>query len=104
MTDSHIASAAGRHQQRLKVVLAITATVMLAEVAAGLISGSLALLADAGHMLTDVAGVGLALIAIRMAARPASDWADLWAGIGSRSSRRSMNAVLLFGGGGLDPG
>ena len=42
----------------------------MVEVVGGLVSGSLALLADAGHMLTDVAGLALALFAIRVAARP----------------------------------
>lgn len=46
---------------------------MLAEVAGGLVSGSLALLADAGHMLTDFAGLVLAWIGFRLARRPA-DW------------------------------
>ena len=54
------------------MVFGITLGVMLAETVAGFASGSLALLADAGHMLTDVAGIGLALFAIHMAARPAS--------------------------------
>lgn len=56
--------------RRLGWALAITATFMLLEVAGGLISGSLALLADAGHMLTDTAALGLAWVAARLAARP----------------------------------
>src|SRR3954452_13328240 len=59
-------------RDRLAVVLAITAAVMLVEVVGALISGSLALLADAGHMLTDVAGLTLALIASVVALRPAT--------------------------------
>ena len=66
-------SASGRHVGRLKVVFGITLGVMFAEIVAGLISGSLALLADAGHMLTDVAGIGLALLAIYLARRPATE-------------------------------
>jgi len=57
---------------RLRWVLAITAAFMVAEVVGGLVSGSLALLADAGHMLTDAGSLGLSLFAIRMARRPAS--------------------------------
>jgi Co/Zn/Cd efflux system component len=49
-------TATGRHRKRPFAVLAITATVFIAEVIGGLISGSLALLADAGHMLTDAPG------------------------------------------------
>ena len=57
---------------RLTAVLALTFAFLLVEVAAGLLSGSLALLADAGHMLTDVAGLVLALLATKLAERPAS--------------------------------
>lgn len=44
----------------------------MTELVAGWLTGSLALLADAGHMLTDVAGLGLALFVIHMAERPAT--------------------------------
>lgn len=65
-------SAAGRHKNRLVVVLFMTAAYLVAEVIGGLLTGSLALLADAGHMLTDVAGIGLALLAIQFGERPAT--------------------------------
>jgi cobalt-zinc-cadmium efflux system protein len=73
--DSHghsYGTATGTHRNRLFGVLAITLSVMVAEVLGGLISGSLALIADAGHMLTDAAGIGLALLAAAFAARPAT--------------------------------
>jgi cobalt-zinc-cadmium efflux system protein len=57
---------------RLLAVLALTSAFLLVEVAAGLLTGSLALLADAGHMLTDVAGLVLALLAMKLAERKAS--------------------------------
>ncbi len=66
------ATATGRHRRRLGAVVAITATVFVAEAIGGLWSGSLALLADAGHMLTDSAGLVIALVAARLAARPAT--------------------------------
>jgi cobalt-zinc-cadmium efflux system protein len=73
---SHGHAAAGtattRHRRRLVLVVAITATVFVAEVIGGLLSGSLALLADAGHMLTDSTGLVIALIATSLAARPAT--------------------------------
>jgi len=50
----------------------MTATYMIAEVIGGLVTGSLALLADAAHMLTDVGGLALALLAVRFAAREAT--------------------------------
>lgn len=62
----------GDHRRRLVVVLAITTTVLLVEVVGALVSGSLALLADAAHMLTDAAGLLIALIAATLAVRPAS--------------------------------
>ena len=63
------ASDSGR---RLSMVLGLTALYMIAEVIGGWWTGSLALLADAGHMLTDVAALTLALIAARFGARPAT--------------------------------
>ena len=68
----HGLSAAGKNQGRLVLVLGLTALYMLAEVAGGILTNSLALLADAGHMLTDVLGLGMALAAIRFAQRPAT--------------------------------
>jgi cobalt-zinc-cadmium efflux system protein len=53
------------------VVLGLTTTLMVVELIAGLLSGSLALLADAGHMLSDVAAQGLALLAMWFASKPA---------------------------------
>src|SRR5438132_13985605 len=54
----------------MKIVLAITAAVMVAEAAGGWLAHSLALLADAGHMLADVAALGLALVVTALAQRP----------------------------------
>lgn len=65
-------TAAGKHKSRLAMALGLTAAFMLAEVVGGLWTGSLALLADAAHMLTDAGGLALALIAIRFAERPAT--------------------------------
>lgn len=65
-------TAAAQHANRLGWTLALTATYMIAEVVGGLVTGSLALLADAAHMMTDVGGLALALLAIRFAAREAS--------------------------------
>ncbi len=59
-------------RKRMRLVLGITAAFMVAEVVGGLLSNSLALLADAGHMLTDVGALGLSLFAMRLAQRPPS--------------------------------
>jgi cobalt-zinc-cadmium efflux system protein len=65
-------SSAAANEWRLSVVLVITALYFLAEVVGGLLTGSLALLADSGHMLGDVLGLAMALGAIRFARRPAT--------------------------------
>lgn len=67
--------AAGRlrrdvERRRLSWVLGITAGFMLVEVVGGVLAGSLALLADAGHMLTDAGALAFALLAMRMSQRP----------------------------------
>ena len=66
------ATATGRHGKPLARTLVLTAGFLVVEVMAGLWTGSLALLADAGHMLTDVGGLAMALVAIRIAAKPAT--------------------------------
>jgi cobalt-zinc-cadmium efflux system protein len=96
MAHDHAPSAAASHRGRLATVFAITVAVLVVEVAGAALSGSLALLADAGHVLADGAGIGLALLAIRFAARPASPQRtfghyrlEILAAV--------VNAVLLFG-------
>ena len=58
---------------RLRIVLALTALFMVVEAVGGWVSGSLALLADAGHMLTDVGALALSLVTAWIAQRPAND-------------------------------
>jgi cation diffusion facilitator family transporter len=65
------ATVAGGQRRRLGLVLALTVLVLAAEVVGAAVSGSLALLADAGHMATDAAGIALALSAVTLAQRPA---------------------------------
>ena len=67
------AHATGASLRRLSVSLALTVAVMLAEAIGGWLSGSLALLSDAAHMLTDAGALGLALFAAYLATRPADD-------------------------------
>jgi len=70
----HSEGSAGKAAQgrRLVLVILLTVVVMAIEIAGGLRSGSLALLSDAGHMLTDLAALVLSLMAVRFAARPTS--------------------------------
>ena len=56
--------------RRLRLALALTAVILVAEVAGGIVANSLALLADAGHMLTDVAALGLSLFVAWFSRRP----------------------------------
>jgi cobalt-zinc-cadmium efflux system protein len=60
-------------RRRLLIALALTASFLAVEVVAGIVSGSLALLSDAGHMLTDAGALGLALWAQSLSTRPRSD-------------------------------
>ena len=92
----HEVTATGEHRNRLIVVLVITSVVLIVEVIGGLIAGSLALLADAGHMLTESTGLILALIAASLATRAATvrrtfglQRAEVLAALG--------NALLLVG-------
>ena len=62
----------GESRRRMAAVLWITAAMMVAEAVGGWLAGSLALLADAGHMLADVVALGLALVVTHLAERPAT--------------------------------
>ncbi len=66
-------SAAGANQRRLLLALAITALMTVVELAGGLLANSLALLGDAGHMFTDTMALGLAVAALSLARKPASE-------------------------------
>ncbi|MEW2452255.1 cation diffusion facilitator family transporter [Streptomyces parvulus] len=66
-------TATAAYRGRLRVALGITLTVMVVEIVGGVLADSLALIADAAHMATDALGLGMALLAIHFASRPASD-------------------------------
>jgi cobalt-zinc-cadmium efflux system protein len=89
-------SPAAEDRSRLVVVFAITLGVFVVEVVGGLVTNSLALLADAGHMFTDVTGIGLTLAAIWFARRPASE-ARTFGFLRLEILAAVINAVLLFG-------
>ncbi len=94
MSHAHSAARAGR--SRLLAVFVVTLVVLIVEVIGGLVANSLALLADAGHMFTDVVGIGLALGAIWMAGR-APDRSRTFGYLRLEILAAVMNAVLLFG-------
>jgi cobalt-zinc-cadmium efflux system protein len=66
----HAGSAGSRNKKRLAIVLGLTSSYLVVEVIGGLLSHSLALLAEAAHMFTDVAALAMAFFAIRFAERP----------------------------------
>ena len=68
--DHGVVTAGGKHRARLAIALAIAAAVFLMELVGALVTGSLALLADAGHVFTDMFGVAFALVAATAAQRP----------------------------------
>jgi cobalt-zinc-cadmium efflux system protein len=67
---SHAADIREESKSKMLLILGLTSTFMVVEVVAGLYTKSLALLADAGHMLTDVAALSLGLVAVWFASRP----------------------------------
>jgi cobalt-zinc-cadmium efflux system protein len=71
--DHSHGAALANNEWRMGLAALITGSFMLAEVAGGIVAGSLALLADAGHMLTDFAALALAWFGFRLSRRPA-DW------------------------------
>src|SRR5829696_1243191 len=82
-------------RRRLATALALIVGFMVAEVAAGLIAGSLALLSDAAHMLTDAGSLTLALVAARLAARPPSGRFTFGLGRAEVLSAQVNGAALL---------
>ena len=99
MAHAHGTAAAGaRH--RLVAVLGLSLVVLAVEVVGAVASNSLALLADAGHMLTDASGVGLALLAIWFAGRAPTS-GRTFGYLRLEILAAVVNAVLLFGVAGL---
>lgn len=101
----HGAGQLAGNRRRLKAVLVITIAVLVAEVVGAVVSGSLALLADAGHMLTDVAGLTLAWVASVLAQRPvtlARTWgfrrAEVLAAVGQAAVLLAVGGFVLVEG------
>src|SRR3954464_13872087 len=80
---------------RLATALALILGFMVGEVVAGVVSGSLALLSDAAHMLTDAGSLALALVAARLAARPPSARFTFGVGRAEVLSAQVNGAALL---------
>ncbi|MFJ5220067.1 cation diffusion facilitator family transporter [Streptomyces sp. NPDC088354] len=89
-------TAAAEFRGRLRIALGITLLILVAEVVGSALTGSLALLADAGHMATDAAGLAMSLVAIHFANRPPSERRTF--GLARAEILSAVaNAVLLFG-------
>jgi cobalt-zinc-cadmium efflux system protein len=84
------------NEKMLWWALGLTGSFLVAEVVAGIVFGSLALLADAAHMFTDVAALAIALAAMRLARRPA-DASRTYGYHRFEILAAAFNAVLLFG-------
>ena len=82
--------------RRLAVVFGISTSVLLLEAAGALLANSLALFADAGHVLADVVGMGLSLFAIWLASRPAGE-GRTFGHLRAEILAAVANATLLFG-------
>lgn len=93
---SHDLSGMAHHRGRLALVLGITVAVLVVEVIGAVVSGSLALLADAGHMVTDVAGLTMGLVAATLAARPATP-ARTWGYRRAEVLGAAAQAAVLLG-------
>jgi cobalt-zinc-cadmium efflux system protein len=93
---AHSHSAAGRHAGSLSAAIGVGLVVLAAELIAGRLANSLALLADAGHVFADVSGMALSLVAIRIAARPPTD-ARSFGLYRLEMVAAAINAVLLLG-------
>ena len=71
---SHVGdSAAPGHRRRIAIALGVTATILVAQAVGALLTGSLALLTDTAHMLTDAGGLAVALVAATLMARPPTE-------------------------------
>ena len=67
---AHVHEASESNLKRVMIALVLTGTFMFVEIVGGILSGSLALLADAGHMLTDTMALALAAAAFHVSKRP----------------------------------
>ena len=89
-------SLAAEHRRTLAVVLSVTLAVLVLEVVGAVLSGSLALLADAAHVLTDAAGLTLALVAATLALRPATS-RRTWGFRRAEVLAAAVQALVLLG-------
>lgn len=102
MVDGHVhgpspVSAGGRHRRALFITFTLVLGFMVAEIVGGLLTGSLALLSDAGHMATDALGLGMALAAITVASSGTATESRTYGLYRLEILAALANAILLFG-------
>ena len=93
-------TAGASYRGRLGLTLAIACALLAAELVGAALTGSLALLADAGHVATDVIGIGLALLAIHIANRPTTSERRTFGFARVEILAALVNCLLLLGVGG----
>ena len=91
----HHTHGSGAETRALKLTLALIVSFLVAEVAVGVLASSLALLSDAAHMVTDAGALALALVAARLARRPAAGALTYGMGRAEILSAQTNGAVLL---------
>lgn len=89
--------AAGRHRWRLGASFALIGSFFVVELTYGLLSGSLALLSDAGHMAADVVALGAALLATRLATRPDSTGRRTYGSYRAEVFASLLSVLLMLG-------
>ena len=92
-----LARSGERHRTPLLIAFVLTAAFLVVEAVAAFVTGSLALLSDAGHMLTDVLGLGMALAAITLASRFTGGGRHTFGLYRLEILAAFVNALLLFG-------
>ena len=95
MSHDHDHGAAGAGRGRIAIALGITSAVLVAEVVGAILTGSLALLVDAAHMLTDAGGLVLAFTAATLARRPATA-RRTWGWLRAEVLGASLQAAVLL--------
>lgn len=88
--------ASGKNERALWIALGLTSSILVAETVGGIITGSLALISDAAHMLTDTAALAIALAAIRIGQR-AADRKRTFGYYRFEILAAAFNALMLFG-------
>ena len=96
MTHAHVTAARAARGRLVAVLICLSLVALAVEVVGAVVANSLSLLADAGHLLTDVVGIGLALLAIWFAGRPPT-LGRTFGYLRLKIIAAVANAILLFG-------